>query len=148
MTEANYKTFSREETENIGAMLGGKLKEGDIVCLFGDLGVGKTAFISGIAKALGIRDYVTSPTFTVVNEYEGDIPLFHFDVYRVYDPDELYNIGFEEYFFRDGVVCIEWADLIPSLIPKKHTDVIIQKGKDPAERKITIRRYFDENIGW
>lgn len=137
-------TNSPEETRALGMQMGADLAPGAVLCLYGDLGAGKTAFTAGLAQGLGVTDYVTSPTFTIVNEYDGRIPLFHFDVYRVYDPDELYEIGFEEYFSRGGVVCIEWADLIPSLLPADRVEIEIRKKSGAGcetMREITIRRY-------
>lgn len=144
VTETRVITNSPEETKALGMQIGTDLTPGAVLCMYGDLGAGKTAFTSGLAQGLGVTDYVTSPTFTIVNEYDGRIPLFHFDVYRVYDPDELYEIGFEEYFSRGGVVCIEWADLIPSLLPAQRTEVEIRKKQEAGcenMREITIRRY-------
>lgn len=116
-----------EETVNIGKTLGERLKDSDIVCLSGDLGCGKTAIVCGIARAKGHNDYVSSPTFTIVNEYDTSPPIFHFDVYRVYDPDELFEIGFEEYFERKGIVLIEWANLISEILPKDHLSIKISR---------------------
>ncbi len=144
IAETVITTNSPEETCALGMQMGADLEPGAVLCLYGDLGAGKTAFTSGLAQGLGVTDYVTSPTFTIVNEYEGRIPLFHFDVYRVYDPDELYEIGFEEYFSRGGVVCIEWADLIPSLLPANRMEIEIRKKSGIGcenMREITIRRY-------
>lgn len=121
------KTCSQDETMLVGRALGSILKSGDVVCLSGDLGTGKTAFTNGIACALGIDDYITSPTFTIVNEYKTEVPLYHFDVYRIADPDEMYDIGFEEYLYGDGVVVIEWAELIKDILPKQFIWVKIRK---------------------
>lgn len=122
-----FRTGSAEETAKLGKKLGEALEKGDIVCLIGDLGTGKTAFTNGIAEGLGIKGYITSPTFTLVNEYKGRVPLYHFDVYRITDPDEMFEIGFEEYLEGSGVVVIEWADAIGELIPKEHIRVEIKK---------------------
>jgi len=140
-----YFTYSREETVELGRKIGNSLKEGDTVCLNGDLGAGKTALVSGIAEGLGVetKGYITSPTFTIVNEYMGRIPFFHFDVYRVYDPDELFEIGFEEYFSRGGAVCIEWSNLIPDMLPQKRIEIEIYRLKDANKedgREISVRR--------
>ena len=101
-----FHTESAEETAKIGEGLGRLLSPGDIVCLSGDLGAGKTAFTQGIARGLEVKDYVTSPTYTIINEYEGRVPLYHFDVYRLNDVEEMYELGYEEYFFGDGVVVL------------------------------------------
>jgi tRNA threonylcarbamoyladenosine biosynthesis protein TsaE len=120
-------TYSQDETTQIGRALGSILEKGDVVLLSGDLGTGKTAFTKGIALALGIEEHITSPTFTIVNEYQGKVPLYHFDVYRIADPDEMYDIGFEEYLFGDGVVVIEWAELIDDILPGDHIWVTVRK---------------------
>jgi len=113
-----YITESVEETSKIGEQLGRLLNVGNIICLSGDLGAGKTAFTKGIAKGLGVEDYVTSPTYTIINEYQGRLPLYHFDVYRLNDVEEMYELGYEEYFFGDGVVVLEWADIVRDIIPR------------------------------
>ena len=107
-----FKTFSQEVTIEIGKALGRLLNTGDIVCINGDLGTGKTVFTNGIAKSLGIKEHITSPTFTIVNEYSGRVPFYHFDVYRISDSEEMFEIGFEEYLYGEGIVVIEWADII------------------------------------
>ena len=124
-----FKTDSGEQTTNIGWRLGKVLKNGDIICLNGGLGAGKTAFTKGIAIAMGIGGYITSPTFTIVNEYDGTPPLYHFDVYRISSPDEMFEIGFDEYIDGSGVVVIEWADIIKSILPKEYINVEIQKDR-------------------
>ncbi len=133
-------TNSREETAFVGKSLGKILKKGDVVALSGDLGAGKTVFTGGIAAGLGIEGYITSPTFTLINEYEGDPPLYHFDVYRITDPEEMFEIGFEEYLDGNGVVVVEWADIIEPLLPPEHIRVNIRKGDYRGEdtRIITI----------
>lgn len=125
------KTFSQEKTIEVGKLLGKLLKSGDIVCITGDLGTGKTVLTNGIAWALGINEYITSPTFTIVNEYEReDVSLYHFDVYRISDPEEMYEIGFEEYLCTDGIVVIEWADLINDILPEDNIWITIKKDLD------------------
>jgi tRNA threonylcarbamoyladenosine biosynthesis protein TsaE len=116
-----------EETNKIGELVGALLNSGDIICLIGDLGTGKTHLTKGIAKGLDIKDHVTSPTFTIVNEYTGRLKLYHFDVYRVNDPDEIAAIGFDEYIFSDGVSIIEWANYIEELIPPNNLTITIEK---------------------
>jgi len=125
MLEIN--TFSAGETVEAGLRLGRILKKSDVVCMTGDLGTGKTAFTNGIAAALGINGYITSPTFTIVNEYNAAIPLYHFDVYRIADPEEMFEIGFDEYIDGDGIVVIEWAELIKEVLPKECIWVKISK---------------------
>ena len=105
-----YLSHSPEETEHIGEMLGRRLRPGTVVAYRGGLGMGKTAFTRGLARGLDCRDRVTSPTFTIVNEYEGDIPLFHFDLYRLGSSDELFDIGWEDYLARGGVCAVEWSE--------------------------------------
>ena len=116
-----------EETNNIGELIGTLVNSGDIICLIGDLGTGKTHLTKGIAKGLNIEDHITSPTFTIVNEYTGRLKLYHFDVYRVNDPDEIAAIGFDEYIFSDGVSIIEWANYIEELIPPNNLTITIDK---------------------
>ena len=122
-----FKTFSQEETIEIGKALGRLLNTGDIVCINGDLGTGKTVFTNGIAKSLGIKEHITSPTFTIVNEYSGRVPFYHFDVYRISDSEEMFEIGFEEYLYGEGIVVIEWADIIKDILPTEVIQVTIQK---------------------
>ncbi|WP_273327943.1 tRNA (adenosine(37)-N6)-threonylcarbamoyltransferase complex ATPase subunit type 1 TsaE [Vallitalea guaymasensis] len=136
-----YKSFSAEETKKIGKELGQDAKKGQIYCLIGDLGVGKTVFTKGFAEGLGIDEHITSPTFTIVNEYHTDKLNFnHFDVYRIDDPDEMYEIGYEEYFYNDGVCLIEWANLIEEIIPEEAIWINIEKDLDKGldYRQITI----------
>lgn len=121
------KTFSADETAAIGARLGKTLKRGDIVCITGELGTGKTVFTKGIAVSLGIKGHVTSPSFTIVNEYNSDIPLYHFDMYRINDTEDIYDIGFDEYIDGRGITIIEWADLIRELLPHDCIWVNIRK---------------------
>ncbi len=122
-----FRTLSAEETVGLGMKLGKILRRGDVVCIAGDLGTGKTALTNGIARALGVEGYITSPTFTIVNEYRSDIPLFHFDVYRISDPDEMFEVGFEEYLESGGIVVIEWAELIRDVLPDNHIWIDITK---------------------
>lgn len=126
---------NEEETRAFGLELGASLRKGDIVALIGDLGTGKTALTKYIAEGLGIRETITSPTFTIVQEYrQGRLPLYHFDVYRIGDPEEMYELGYEEYFYGDGVCVIEWADLIEELLPEYTKTIRIEYGKNQEER--------------
>ena len=125
----------------LGRTLGEQASSGELLCLNGDLGTGKTVFAKGFAEGLGITEDVVSPTFTIVKIYEGGrLPLYHFDVYRIGDIDEMDEIGYEEYFYGDGVTLIEWANLIAELIPKKAVRVYIEKPEDGPDdtRKITV----------
>ena len=123
-----------EKTREIGTKLGELLFPGAVICLIGDLGAGKTTMTQSLAKSLGVDDYITSPTFTIVNEYEGRMPLYHFDVYRLCDEEEMYELGYEEYFFGDGVCVVEWADTIEELIPEDAVWINIKYGSGPEER--------------
>jgi tRNA threonylcarbamoyladenosine biosynthesis protein TsaE len=138
------ETHSFEETVEFGKRLGAKLESGDVICLSGDLGTGKTALTNGIAKSLGIDSYITSPTFTLVNEYEGRLPLYHFDVYRISDPDEMFDIGFEEYLNGEGITIIEWGEQINEILPKEIIRVNIKKN---LEKGFDIREISVEFIG-
>lgn len=137
-----FRTHSAEETAELGKMLGKLLQRGDVLCLGGNLGTGKTAFTGGIAAALGVDGYITSPTFTLVNEYKGRIPLYHFDVYRIADPEEMFEIGFEEYLDGGGVVVIEWAERIQGVIPREYIRVEIAKELEISLDTRVIRMWF------
>jgi tRNA threonylcarbamoyladenosine biosynthesis protein TsaE len=118
-------------------------KPGDVYTLVGDLGVGKTVFTQGIAKGLGIEEAVSSPTFTIVQVYEeGRMPFYHFDVYRIGDESEMDEVGYEDYFYGDGLCMIEWANLIPDILPDKYTEIAIEKDLTRGfdYRRITITR--------
>lgn len=120
------KVSCEKETEDLGSKLGKIAKPGDIICLIGDLGAGKTTFTKAFAKGLEVEDYVTSPTFTILQEYEGRIPLYHFDVYRIEDVGEMEHIPYEEYFYGEGVCVIEWAELIQEILPKDYVRIEIK----------------------
>lgn len=134
------ESFSAEETFAIGKKLGEEAKAGAVFCLSGDLGVGKTVFTKGFAVGLGVTDTVNSPTFTIVQEYRGRLPFYHFDVYRIEEPEEMEEIGYEDYFYGDGACMIEWAELIEELIPADAVKVCIRKDlqKGTDYRLITI----------
>ncbi len=140
MTEV-IESLREQDTYDLGKKLGESCKAGDIILLNGDLGVGKTVFTKGFGKGLGIEEPISSPTFTIMQIYEqGRLPLYHFDVYRIADPEEMDEIGYEDYFFGKGVCLIEWASLIEELIPEHATEIriekVLEKGFD--YRKITI----------
>lgn len=132
---------SREDTYRIGQELGEQAVPGQVFCFFGDLGVGKTIFSQGFAKGLGVDDIVNSPTFTIVKEYDdGRLPLYHFDVYRIGDVDEMEEIGYDEMVYGNGVCLIEWANLIEEILPEHYQKITIEKDleKGADYRKITI----------
>lgn len=136
-----YETFSAEETYALGKELGVKAQPGSVYALIGDLGVGKTVFTQGVAAGLEIKEHINSPTFTIVQVYEkGRIPFYHFDVYRIGDPEEMEEIGYEDYFYGEGVCFVEWANLIEELMPENTVTVTIEKNPEKGfdYRKITI----------
>ncbi|MCX7694666.1 MAG: tRNA (adenosine(37)-N6)-threonylcarbamoyltransferase complex ATPase subunit type 1 TsaE [Caloramator sp.] len=123
-------TNNERETFELGYKIGTMLKKGDVISLNGDLGAGKTNLTKGIAAGLGVDDYITSPTFTIVNEYTGRLPFYHFDVYRIDDIYEMYEIGFDEYLYGDGVCVVEWGDMVDELLPKDKKYIYIKKLED------------------
>lgn len=138
------ETFSAKETFEIGRKIGMEALPGSVFTLIGDLGVGKTVLTQGVAEGLGIEEPVNSPTFTILQVYdEGRLPFYHFDVYRIADESEMDEIGYEEYFYGDGVCFVEWANLIPGIVPKKHTEIKIEKNPEKGfdYRKITIKAF-------
>lgn len=140
-----FITNDADSTMSLGKKLGKLVNPGDIICLTGDLGAGKTHFTKGLAEGLEIKEAITSPTFTIVNEYEGRLKLHHFDVYRVCEPDEIEAIGFDEYIFSDAVSIIEWSNFIEELIPDEHIWVDIKKSPELGVdyRKIIINYQGD-----
>ena len=133
---------SSEETFQLGYQLGANARKGEVYCLSGDLGVGKTVFTQGFAKGLGIDEAVSSPTFTIIQQYEGkNMPFYHFDVYRIADIEEMEEIGYEDCFYGEGVCLIEWAELIEELLPMNRTSVSIRKDlqKGFEYREITVK---------
>ena len=135
------ESFSPEETYALGKCLGEAAKQGDIFCLNGDLGVGKTVFTQGFANGLGITELVNSPTFTIVQQYDdGRLPLYHFDVYRIGDISEMDEVGYEDCFFGEGVCLIEWSNLIEEILPDHVIQVKIEKNLEHGfdYRKITV----------
>ena len=136
-----YDSHSEEQTYDIGKTIGNNAKPGQIFCLHGDLGVGKTVFTKGFAKGIGVEDVISSPTFTIVQEYDnGEMPFYHFDVYRISDSEEMYEIGFEEYIYGGGVCLIEWAELIKDILPENVMNITIEKDLDKGldYRKIIL----------
>ena len=133
-----YITHSPEETEKLGAALGRALMPGTVIAYSGDLGAGKTAFTRGIARGLGITEPVTSPTYTIVNEYDtGRLPLFHFDMYRLHSADDLWDIGWEDYLERNGICAVEWSENVADAL-ENPLFVHIEK-LDDTSRRITLK---------
>ena len=136
---------SAEETFALGQKIGERVKPGTIISLTGDLGVGKTVFSQGFGAGIGVEEPVNSPTFTIVQVYEeGRLPFYHFDVYRIADEEELYEIGFDEMIDGDGVSLIEWANLIPRSLPEHYTEIRIEKD---LERGFDYRRITITEVG-
>ena len=136
-----YYTNSDKETEAVGEQFGRTVKDGTVVAMYGDLGAGKTAFVRGMARGMGITSRVNSPTFTIVNEYrKGNIPLFHFDVYRIESSDEMYDIGWEDYISQGAIVIVEWATLIEDIFDENIIKIYISKNLDLGEdyREINV----------
>jgi len=126
---------NEQETQDFGLKLAENAKPGTVIALIGDLGTGKTTLTKSIAKGLGIDDVITSPTFNIVREYDtGRLPLYHFDVYRIGDIEEMYELGYEEYFYGNGVCVVEWADLIEELLPEDAQIIRIEYGENEGER--------------
>ena len=144
-----------KETEKFGIFLGENLKPGDVVCLNGDLGAGKTTLTKSIAKGLGIDDYVTSPTFTIVNEYYGKTDLYHIDTYRLDDKIDVDYLGFDEYFYSDGVTIVEWAEKIRDALPEEYMEINIKSHDDKRDLGINylgnrfdkLKEKLDESFG-
>ncbi len=135
----DYLSHSVTETEDIGRRLAAALRPGDVVAYFGDLGAGKTAFTRGLAAGLGYTGRVTSPTFTIVNEYGGAVPLFHFDMYRLGSEEELFDIGWEDYLARGGVCAVEWSERVAGALPPESVRVTIARHPaQPDWRIITV----------
>lgn len=134
------RTHSPEETEAIGRKIAAKLLPGDIIAYYGDLGAGKTAFTRGLAAGLGVTEQVTSPTYTIVNEYlSGRMPLFHFDMYRLDSADDLFDIGWEDYLARGGVCAVEWSEQVEDALPPESVRVSFQRRPEADDwRTITI----------
>ena len=135
-----HLSHSEQETEQLGEQVARKLPRGTVIAYTGELGMGKTAFTRGLARGLGCRGRVTSPTFTIVNEYEGGtLPLFHFDMYRLRDADDLFDIGWEDFLRRGGVCAVEWSETIQEALEPDTIYVDIRRGAETNQRILTIR---------
>ena len=143
------ETRSPEETFALGKKIGEMARPGEIYTLTGDLGVGKTVFTQGVAAGLGITEPVSSPTFTIIQEYDsGRLPFYHFDVYRIGDVEEMDEIGYDDYFFGQGICLIEWANLIEEILPENIREIVIEKDLEKGfdYRRITITGGKDEDF--
>ncbi|MDD4200181.1 MAG: tRNA (adenosine(37)-N6)-threonylcarbamoyltransferase complex ATPase subunit type 1 TsaE [Eubacteriales bacterium] len=141
METKTIRINNEQETASFGYELGRKVQPGTVIALIGDLGTGKTTLTKAIARGLGIHELITSPTFNIVKEYRsGRLPLFHFDVYRIGDVDEMFEIGYEEYFFGEGVCVVEWADIIEEIIPEDALVIRIGYGPTEGERIYEIEQ--------
>lgn len=139
-----YETYSAEETAKLGRKIGAQAKPGSVYALIGDLGVGKTALTQGVAEGLGITEPICSPTFTIVQVYEdGRMPFYHFDVYRIADVEEMDEIGYEDYFYGNGLVMVEWADMVKEILPPAYHQITIEKD---LEQGFDYRRIIIEQI--
>lgn len=138
-----YKMHSEADTAAFGLRLAGRLTAGDVICLSGELGTGKTTLSKSIIRGLGVTEMVTSPTFTIIHEYEGRLPVYHFDVYRIDEIGELFEVGCEEYFFGEGVCIVEWAEKIEEILP---TDCIRITIEYSGVAENTEERIFTTNV--
>ncbi len=139
-----YTSNSVSDTEAFGERLAHRLRPGDVVAFTGALGMGKTALTRGLARGLGCRGRVTSPTFTIVNEYDGGTPLFHFDMYRLGSSDELYDIGWDDYLARGGVCAVEWSERVADALPERVVTVDLARGESDTSRVITVTGLEEE----
>ncbi|MCS7229672.1 MAG: tRNA (adenosine(37)-N6)-threonylcarbamoyltransferase complex ATPase subunit type 1 TsaE [Candidatus Kryptonium sp.] len=133
-----FLTVSEEETIKLGREFAKSLKAGDVVALYGELGVGKTKFVQGVCLGLNVKETVNSPTFIIMNKYEGDLTIYHFDFYRVDSIEEIIEIGFDEFIYNDAISFIEWAEKVEEILPRKRYDIFITFGEMENERKIEI----------
>ncbi len=141
-----FVSKSVSDTENLAERLGKVVKSGDVIAYFGGLGMGKTAFTRGLARGMGIKADVSSPTFAIVNDYGGNPPLVHFDMYKVESWDDLYSSGFFDYLDMGAILAVEWSENIENALPESTVRVTIEQGESPEERIITIEGIDDENF--
>jgi tRNA threonylcarbamoyladenosine biosynthesis protein TsaE len=134
-----------EDTDRFGRRLGQLAQPGDVICLNGDLGAGKTTLSKSVGLGLEVEDYITSPTFTIINEYEGRLPLYHFDVYRLNDGEELYDLGVDDYFYGEGVCLIEWAENIRDYLPEDRLELWIYRSDNPDDRVVQLKAFGDRS---
>lgn len=132
------KVCNLNDTEIVGKIISNHLHKGSVLCLDGDLGAGKTTLTQFIAKEFGIDEYITSPTFTIIKEYEGTLPFYHMDVYRIDSEDDMYDLGYEEYIYSEGVTIIEWSQKICNILPANRINIYIQRVDDENMRIFLI----------
>lgn len=148
-----YRTTSEEETRRVATACGHELRRGDVVALYGDLGAGKTQFVKGLCEAFGVSENVSSPTFVVLHRYRGrdqsgrELLIHHLDLYRVASAEEVFDLGYEELFFGDGLVVVEWAERLGSLLPPRRVDVHLAAGEGENDREIVIERVIAASQG-
>ena len=143
-----WSSQSEEESYQLGRWIGENSKPGDLILLYGDLGSGKTILSRGIAHGAGFGGNVTSPTFTLMNIYRGNFPIYHFDIYRLYEPEELYDLDYEEYFYGDGVAIIEWSERLGHLLPNDYLKVSLSREQEENSRKIEIKLIGNKFVHW
>jgi tRNA threonylcarbamoyladenosine biosynthesis protein TsaE len=136
-SEMKIKVNNLQDTEKVGKIISRCLEKGTVLCLDGDLGAGKTAITQFIAKEFGIKEYITSPTFNIIKEYEGRLPFYHMDVYRIESEDDMYDLGYDEYIYSEGVTVIEWSENIKGILPDERIDIKIDR-IDDNKRIMTI----------
>ena len=127
-----------KDTESLGKIIAKSMEKGTLICLDGDLGVGKTALTQFIAKEFGVKEYIVSPTFTIIKEYNGKLPFYHMDVYRIGSEEDMYDLGWDEYIYSEGVTVIEWSDLIEGILPEERINIEIKR-IDDDKREINIK---------
>jgi tRNA threonylcarbamoyladenosine biosynthesis protein TsaE len=135
---STWLSRSEEDTFQFGSRIGKNAKTGDILLLYGNLGSGKTVLTKGIAQGAGVTAMVTSPTFTLMNQYAGKFPVYHFDIYRLNDPEELYDLDYEEYLYGDGIAIVEWPERMMDLLPREYLKVTLEKTELELQRKIIL----------
>lgn len=140
MTKKEFISNSPEETFQFAKNFSDELKPGDIIALNGNLGTGKTIFVKGICAGLNAEQNPLSPTFSIINEYNGKYKIYHFDFYRIKDIEELYDIGYEDYFNDESICLIEWANMFPEILPQERIEVLIEFGENETQRKITVTK--------
>lgn len=132
------KVNNLKDTEKLGKIIAKCIEKGTVICLDGDLGVGKTSLTQFIAKEFGVDEYIVSPTFTIIKEYEGKLPFYHMDVYRINSEDDMYDLGYDEYIYSEGVTIIEWSHLIKGILPEERINIDIKR-IDDDKREINIK---------